>query len=876
MERRHTALLLAALLLGGAAWWMTRAEPPEAWPAGAAAQHEEPEAPAAPAATAAAHGAAATGSARDTEPARADTAPRRVRRSHDDATPARMLVRGRCIDADTGMPLAGVRVTLTAETLLEVALAERREPLVWRDPPPVVTDATGRFQFLLLTGSPLEYSFVVEREGWLAFVPPPCRAGQFARPFEIPLREIVPAVVRVVDTERQPVGAVLLEVELDSHVPRCGTRAVHATSRADGFALFEPGLPRGLHRATVIAGAAPAAGDVITGREERIPEIVVERAPVVLAGRVVDRSGLPARGVRVTARNFASIAPACTAATDEAGRFELRSAAIARTWHVAADRPLAAPPLDEREFPAGTRDLHLIVTDAGSIQLEVVDDATGEPVERFVVGLECTDRYGTLPQLPRRGHHANGRLLLADLPPGEVELEVHPADPALEITTGTMMVQAGAVVPLRIALRRAPVIRVRTHAGGVPVPDARVDLLGSWLGPPSARVTYDPPVPRGASHGYQSTSRVGRAYTDGEGRAELACKRGGMPLFVQVDAPEFVPCVVPVSLDAGGGAVEIGLSPGARLAVTLRPEGIARRLEAVCPGVPIVLELARLPSGSPEEYLGAFGVDACAFDRLEPGAFRLLLFVRGMLRWTSDGTRRGVATSHVLLERELELHAGVEAEVEFDLAECEPGTLELALLGEPGVGSLARQPIAMRPVLRRGSDGERGAVRSPGIAEAWTSVRLRTDDGGRLPPTALLPGTYELHVPASLLGSPSDAWVAVGGRAITVAPGARLHEVIQVGLRGAEVQLVTEDGRALRNVQFELLAPGRSEPERIRTDGDGRARWFGAGEITIEVDRSDNRLALRELPPQTGDLRGTLRIPDEPGMHACTVTLRPR
>jgi hypothetical protein len=117
------------------------------------------------------------------------------------------VVRGRCVEGQSGEPLAGCRVDFHGwpSNRRQMALHPGVE---WQDPEPVVTGSEGRFEFRFVPPPPYQHSMSIELDGryprtarWGAFEP-----GQVDDLGDIGLLPGFHVTGRAVDTEGDPLA----------------------------------------------------------------------------------------------------------------------------------------------------------------------------------------------------------------------------------------------------------------------------------------------------------------------------------------------------------------------------------------------------------------------------------------------------------------------------------------------------------------------------------------------------------------------------------------------------------------------------------------------------------------------------------------------
>lgn len=372
------------------------------------------------------------------------------------------------------------------------------------------------------------------------------------RPSAIPRRvRLVPAAEltgRLIDLQRRPVAGAEIEVEAFASADLPQTLTVQARSGADGTWRLG-GVPAGKVAWTVRApGFVPLVEmfEVEAGERKDLGARKLEPGSAV-AFRVVDETGAPVPGARVTAARERREETA-----DHQGRVTFEGVAAAPLEVTgSADRHMAGRAVFNPPFSAG---LKLVLPRAFTVTGRLVDPS-GAPVSRGSARLDsgvsqCESRLDP-----------DGRFEIA-LPPGTRNAELLLRSP--EVQELKVPVEAGAPGEVRDLgdLRASPGVavtgRVVRASDGQPIPGARV-----WTtrpGPDGPAVAW-------------ATGDLLEGTTGADGRFRLA---GLLPVsaLLRVEAAGYARAqieVAPVSQESdAGSAVEVGeiaLSPGATVRV---------------------------------------------------------------------------------------------------------------------------------------------------------------------------------------------------------------------------------------------------------------------------------------------------------------------
>ncbi len=753
------------------------------------------------------------------------------------SVPTPIILAGRCIDIDTKEPAAGVQMSIHIDPYAELTVARRGPPRDAAAPQTTISGPDGRFEFLLERAPGFTFRLAEVDSRWAGreryvpelIEPPRLELGEYR------VLRLHDARVRVLDPDRKPVAGVGVRATFTDWRTDGSARVATSLSAEDGFATLAPGLPPGTAHYSITSGPVwPCSGTIRFDPAQAVPEILVERCEVALAGRVVDAGGQAVAGVRVVAMAQASgdgtrWSEGATTTAD--GSFTIPAIHPAPDgWTLGCDRPWLDPGLVHRVFPSGTTGLALTVAPFGAIAIEVVRSVDSTPIERFAVGWDASRELRRHDPEPVGTQHIGGRAVLQDVPPGTWQIAVFPIDRALAHSKPIpVTVAPGGTVAVRVSLLPAPAIRVRVLAERAPVHAARVELLtlGDARGASASASFDDLAAPRGGSLsgvGY----RVAEGHTDEDGSVTLY-PGTNHPLHVRASAAGFIPTIdalAPATRD-----VLLELKRGAALAVRLVPRGIVEDLhrvheeEAGQQVRPPGIRLFRLLDGDRLELLGTFGSDTCRLHGLEPGAYRLGLSIPGVLRESADRL-----PWLIQYERPARVAADAEAdEVVFDLAELQPAGVDLQVNTEHG-------PLRRGFVfLSRESDSKPLEV---GDLIVTAQMHAATDDEGRIRGRMLLPGTYRVRARDDG-GSGYFGGMLTARDPLVIAAGARVDATVLVRDTSIRITVTDPDGQPLRHCWLRVEGRSARGPQtnvhgRIRLDHDQ------GGRVTVELHRAQN------------------------------------
>ncbi|MBC8328309.1 MAG: sigma-70 family RNA polymerase sigma factor, partial [Planctomycetes bacterium] len=397
--------------------------------------------------------------------------------------PDRIRLVGRCVDAETGAPLPRCEVTLSAES------DEPVQEFRWRIEAPALTGQDGRFQAEWPAAGSAIYvqiaaaEHAVRQAGWSARRGDLPAAGATIDLGDVPMLPAWPIRGRVVDQEGAPLEAVMIAVGSqpqtlnDSHRY---SQEERASSDRDGWFETEHPVP---------AGTFPLRGGTASHRLRSPlqvtvppgglaePVVVVVRAMPSVAGVCLDESGEPVPNLHLSLRAN----PRYWTESDSGGfpSAMSREDGSFRLYAVVDDRPEVlvevsqgdCEPLHEAvECLLGAEDVVVCVLSTLSFPLEVVDAATGEPVEDFRYSCMPEDRQGfTASRIQEGQHYPDGKTVVRGVWRGRNLLLVHPLGKEYARPEPiAVFAEEGRLQPVRVELEplRAVRIRVVDEKGG--------------------------------------------------------------------------------------------------------------------------------------------------------------------------------------------------------------------------------------------------------------------------------------------------------------------------------------------------------------------------------------------------------------------------
>ncbi|MBL8895996.1 MAG: sigma-70 family RNA polymerase sigma factor [Planctomycetes bacterium] len=767
-------------------------------------------------------------------------------------------LRGRCVAAETGHPLARCRIQLRGRAMNE-QIAAMHAGAPWIAPGEILTGADGTFALRIDAPEGWEIELLVHREERLLrhalfhiYAPPTSRdLGDIA------LLRGQRLAGRVVDSSGAVVADVRvhlgdLPIALGELADLLQIQKIASVSDALGNFAFDTPIPAG----TWTLQASGSAVAPSSPEEVYVPE-TLDAAPLVvrverrllpwIEGVVVDEHGVGVPRVLVGATAPDGSADGCNSGTREDGSFRIR-----------ARKPSSAPVqlsvLDPGECESllealppcawGSREVRIVLRRGLALDLRVVERGGGEPVTDFAVS--CWNPWSKRPNLTalrHMGQHEEGRVAVTGIERGRNVLYVHPLSRDF-LRSAPYEFEAGSapLMPLRVEVERLAPLRVRVVDGaGIAVPGASVEVValgGAELGPREA--LFD----RFVHHwmpGHPRHELLARSSTDDEGRTAVGVPSRRERIVLRAEHPAFAPRIVDLGSSTTGVELQLSLARGGAIAgQILLGSHEASRLRCELFRVEEAREVGRRPSTRLVELRadGSFLVSG-----LDPGSYTAeLSTISGPLLRLPGGSSSSLAPlpAHV---PQVAVADGETSALEIDLENRSPATLHARVL-------LEGEPWTRAELYLRG----RGAASGPHALDA----------GGRCSITGILPGTYAalLHV---VRATSSRTVIYECMEPLDVAPGAELHERLRFVHRRATLVILERDGTTpaiLRDLQV-ISVHGR---EKVCTDEAGRVILDGAPSTRITICEGFGEL----LGPQLA----TCVLPPEPRDPEVRVTLR--
>ncbi|HUW61431.1 MAG TPA: sigma-70 family RNA polymerase sigma factor [Candidatus Bathyarchaeia archaeon] len=361
-----------------------------------------------------------------------------------------------------------------------------------------------------------------------------------------------------------------------------GERAKSATNGRFSFAHVEPGEYTLWIYKKDVNYATPEFD--FTMPAHNLTDLVVtlnRNSPGVVSGRVVDSSGKPVGGVRVTASSYPEERPVNEETqTGDDGRFAFTSLGDVTKCTVTA-YPNGYQWARQDAVAVGATDVELVVYGFGTVAGRVIDAATGEPVTEYRV------RHVRLYPTPEGVaeyksewtpvNSEDGAFVLDKVAPPAVRLDVSAKGYAPEQTARLEMPEGGSIQDVVVKLSRGAKLtgRVVEERTGAAVPSARLCAYA----PPY----FNPRVLREDSRDTLGYATCVDAKTDNEGQFKLDPLTPGETVGLVAWHEGYGTQILPALVAGNTGPVTIRLAPEGRLVVQLlNPEALGEPVSTVC------------------------------------------------------------------------------------------------------------------------------------------------------------------------------------------------------------------------------------------------------------------------------------------------------
>ena len=876
MGRRATVIAIAAVL-GLVAWWLVRAPTP-IMPAIANTGAPDLSRDAGPAPEPLAQ----------SKPAERTITPTALQEAPADRAATRAgrmtLLRGRCVDARSGAPLAGCAASLhgfeASADRMDAHLG-RYGPVEWKDPDGVTTAADGRFEIRFVPPGP--YRFVLG-------VSAPSRAPmearwQYVEPGaaidvgDVLMQTGASVTGRVTDSAGRPQAAVPLAFLSTTPGPTrgAGLRRTHdAVSGPDGTFRVATTMPAGAFRLEArekFTLVEPLTVEIAEGETERSIEVKVDvdAEGNAIQGFVRDDEGKPVRGVRVDVepRGTDSAGWERLATTGADGGFRIQR--VNQPADVAVSISASHSeydPIGPFRFEWGRKDVVLVLRRGPAVEIAVRDGDRDEPLERYGV------RVFEAPPGPRRrspdafriresGHHPGGVLQLRGVRTGRQVLVVEAEGPDRSPTIAQEFEMSASGAPRQeVTVRRnvKKTVRVK-RADGSPVRGSKVDLVRRFSATPVDERTRALEASQAYLFAPVHALQIDAGETNENGAAELS----GPPretLTVRALGPGHVPIVRDVDFGAAEVVIDLVVAGGATFVGKVGPPELLAQLEpAAFPkrGSRAGMYLVKTSSS---EYDGRFPLHFGVVPFEADGSFRCEGIPPGSwdvrVSYMEASGPGGWKTGSLKIAT-VDLADGQERHESYDLAHLLQAEIE-------GVVTLDGKPLEDARVVMFGrqqlAGGESASVDSPII---------KPGPGGKFR-TTVWPAEYFLIATVVRDGRDVDLHDSTYFR---VGPGEKLARTFELRSSVLKLRVVASDGvTPVSGVRLMFEVPRIYWPSDARpTDADGRVEFEGLPALPVTVLTWPKELSTQEA--RETFFRTSKVGPEKVRVRVTTVTATP-
>jgi hypothetical protein len=752
------------------------------------------------------------------------------------------IVRGRCLDAATGLAVAGCTAGVHGweanQDRVESHLA-RFGPVEWKDPESVTTGTDGRFELRFTPPPPYQFLLTLKLAGhadmearWLGL-----NAAELVDVGDVAMPKGALVRGRAADAAGVAQSGVQLNLAYDGPRPPGEVRPrqfFNAVTRSDG--TYSIPSPVQAARFTLeVRGRCqlvePKRVEIVEGATERVLDLVVSCGSSqeaagpgdTITGVVRDDRGNPVHEARVEAgppgprRGMP--------ASDRSGRsgtFRLQrrdmdpKAPVAITAVAAGYEPRDVPVQAEW----GAKDVVVIVKRGASVQIVVRDGDNDKPLERY--GVRCflpenaKRGSGEDVRLRDRGEHPGGVLELAPVASGRNALIIEPDGPEWTPSVARefeMTPSGGPRQEITVWRDVKKTVRLRNQ-DGAPVAKSKVELV--------RRISEEPLDER--TYVFEDMERLWRVHggghlvsggeTNDDGMLDLSGPSHEM-LFIRALGPGHLPLVRELDFGAAPGVIELSVASGATFSGSIKPLELMSQLgelperhgrQAFERGSLSGVFLRRRIPGTKNPNL-EYPVNHNAAPIEADGSFRISGVPAGKWQvhlrytdWNYEGTA-GNSKSHLL--GVVELLDGQERQEIYDLGHLLKAEIE-------GVVTLDGKPMEELSITlegeREGPNHEALEIRGGGGT---------TGSGGKIR-LSVWPGQYRLV-----------AWRKQGrvhdSQSFKIAGGEKLSRNFDVRTSKLKVRVVAADGvTPVSGVQLRFQVPKMGWPVYSgATNGDG-------------------------------------------------------
>lgn len=781
------------------------------------------------------------------------------------AAAALVIIRGRCVAAENGTPLAGCEVGILgwSQNSSVVALAGGGPRSF--EPDPVLTGEDGRFEFRFEADLAMQFVVDAVHEGRVR------KGGRWSEELVagtvLELGDVPLGIgVRVSGTVKGSGGEKIADAEVSlggipMELEQSGGGAgdsVGAIADAEGNFVFAHAVPAGTWevrlRTPGFIQDGPESFTIPEGVKEAVLEVTATPAEWI-EGICVDEAGVPVVRAEVDADRIGRFGGGWIEAdrTDREGRFQIQrrnegNQPVQLNVHGGGCEPYRG----EESFAWGSKDIRIVLRRASSALLTVVRMDTGEPVTEYALiacRKESNSSLDTEVRLP--GSHPEGKVKVTNLSVGANLLLVIPHDPTLAASEVVeFQIDAGLQPELRVEVEPLEPIQVKLQeASGAALAGSTI-----YVGRGEERWGVEEWAFRWAKHGRSGTSvsepgSYSDAKSGADGIASLYAPRSDGALTIAAFGEH--PAIVKTFERAWSEPQPLILTIPSRGAVQ------GRMIHPLCGTGEVAV---RIMGGSrrmfgwssegvnPEDLSFPDTQGAFRFTELDPGEYSLGFAAR---RPGSEPARFDSLDPDLA---EFTLESGEIEELVLDASAFAPGSLSVTLRldGVPAAG-------ARFALLRMTPDRPFFPMRTG---------ELTADAAGRCEIPSLPAGDYGLEL---LFGERQPYRALAWGGTAKVQAGVTLNVAADFVHRILRVRLIDHrDGAPIRNASYQVQGGSRFEFSfGTVTDAEGWVVLDPAplGKVSIQVvaaggvwlrtesveaapDRKTTELEARTLEPK--------------------------
>jgi hypothetical protein len=754
----------------------------------------------------------------------------------------KIQVRGRCVSAETRLPLSGCEIDVAAVRRRSMRHGDSEQPTTAA--PRTHTGPDGRFAVEIempsrhhirlrtkMTGRADMQGFLPRRRGV-------ADAGDIAIPTGVRL------VARVVDKQSAPQR----DISFRFYRAMTGGRPTVApvnwlnyTSDGAGVIDSDVMLANGIWNVT----PQGSVRILEPGRRFEIPSntsmhemrfvIELPDPKAMISGRLFDDSGRGVGNIAIHAED-GSKWPIGYGTSDQEGKFRIRCRTKpGEPVHLAVPRASGFETLRSAvTYPWGSKNVTLTLKRAGSLTITVVEDSGDRPIEDYkVVWFKIRESgVGGYPgSRGPMGHHPDGKVELEGVPAGKIrvvvmpqgktyasndpyEFEKPPGDSAIRIELGTRV-----ELPVVVVDRQdRPIAGTRLTL--VQPMDGKPVTLGSFAVDHSHYPQFSNP------NSY--ALMLDHAVTDKSGSAVLRWTASGDALAIRAVGATHVPMVhAPISIRTKNRTVKIVVSGGASLSGAVAPIAVLEQLMTKAPSrkfapqAPTII-LKRVGTDGPQ---GSHRTKSTRVD--DKGEFRLLGLHPGKWEVTFRVWRFGAGRGSNVSQKKfppIELTDDEHRRLTLDIDDMRPARLTGQVLVN---GSPWTQKSIVLTKLNE-LDG--------GRLQSGAAVFLTTDDRGAFAAVAIQPGRYRVGIDNQKSGRLRPRWL-VSAADVEVPPGGTVDRVFRVEFGKLRLRLTDKNGNPVAKQYLSLHHKRGASTSGATTGDDGRVEIdpISAGIYTVGV-----------------------------------------